>query len=226
MRRADRLFQILQLMRNRRVVTAKEIATRLEISERTVYRDMQDLSLSGVPLESEAGVGYRLKPGFDLPPLMFSEEELVALRLGAAIVKAWADESLSKAAQSAQDRINAVLPERLKLVNRSNYLLVPDFFIDSTKKQQFSLLRRAITTKCKIRMTYCKLDGTSSERDLEPLGLFYWGNKWTLGAWCDLRSDFRTFRVDRIAALLLLKEDAVHTLEEYMATISAEEMGS
>jgi predicted DNA-binding transcriptional regulator YafY len=217
MRRADRLFQILMLLRNRRVVTAREIAQRLEVSERTVYRDMQDLSLSGVPLESEAGIGYRLKPGFDLPPLMFTEEELVALRLGAAIVRAWADEKLARAAASALERIEAVLPEKLQRSRRHSYLHVPDFFIDGSRKQILSQVREAISSRSKLRIAYARADGESSLRIIEPLGLFYWGAKWTIGAWCDLRKDYRTFRLDRIGAVTPLKgEPCVHTLEQYL----------
>lgn len=217
MRRADRLFQILLLLRNRRVVTAREIAERLEISERTVYRDMQDLSLSGVPLESEAGIGYRLKPGFDLPPLMFNEEELLALRLGAAIVRAWVDERLAKAAESALERIEAVLPDKLQRSRRSNYLQVPDFFISGSQKHALSSVREAVASRCRLRIEYARADGEGSLREIEPLGLFYWGAKWTIGAWCDYRSDFRTFRLDRIGAITVLKDrPCTHTLEEYL----------
>lgn len=221
MRRADRLFQILMLLRNRRVVTAREIAERLEISERTVYRDMQDLSLSGVPLESEAGVGYRLKPGFDLPPLMFNEEELAALRLGAAIVRAWADEKLAKAADSALERIEAVLPEKLRRSRRHNYLQVPDFFVSGSQKHLMSKIREAITARTKMRIEYARADGESSQRIIEPLGLFYWGAKWTIGAWCDLRQDFRTFRLDRMTGATVLDQPCAHTLDQYLEMCTA-----
>ncbi|MBL8230891.1 MAG: YafY family transcriptional regulator [Bryobacterales bacterium] len=223
MRRADRLFQILMLLRNRRVVTAREIAERLEISERTVYRDMQDLSLSGVPLESEAGIGYRLKPGFDLPPLMFNEEELAALRLGAAIVRAWADDKLAKAADSALERIEAVLPEKLQRSRRHNYLQVPDFFVSGSQKHLMSTIREAIAARTKMRIEYARADGENSQRIIEPLGLFYWGAKWTIGAWCDLRRDFRTFRLDRVSGATVLDQSCAHTLDEYLETCTAED---
>lgn len=118
MRRADRLFQIIQLLRRRHVLTAAAIAQDLEVSERTVYRDIADLVRSGVPIAGEAGVGYTLRRGFDLPPLMFTEEEIEALVLGTRVVSSWADEGLAKAAESALARIEAALPERLKVGSR------------------------------------------------------------------------------------------------------------
>ncbi len=110
MRRADRLFQIVQLLRRRRVTTAAQIAERLEVSERTVYRDIRDLSLSGVPVLGEAGVGYRLGRDFDLPPMMFSVDEIQALVLGARMVESWGDEELRRAARGVLTKVEAVLP--------------------------------------------------------------------------------------------------------------------
>src|SRR5205085_12195487 len=114
MRRADRLFRIVQSLRRRRATTARELAQALEVSERTVYRDVRDLLLSGVPIQGEAGVGYALDRSFDLPPLMFNEEELEALVLGARIVRAWADKKLARAAEEALQKIESVLPPPLR----------------------------------------------------------------------------------------------------------------
>src|SRR6266545_3025718 len=114
MRRADRLFQIIQLIRRYNVTTAGALAEALEVSERTVYRDIRDLVLSGVPIDGEAGVGYRLRKGFDLPPLMFTATELEALVLGSRLVMSWSDPALANAAQSALARIEAALPEELR----------------------------------------------------------------------------------------------------------------
>src|SRR5690349_21118123 len=111
MRRADRLFQIVQILRARRLTTARYLAERLEVSERTVYRDMQDLSLSGVPIMGEAGVGYALKKGYDLPPLMFDYDEIEALVIGARMAAAWGSKPLAKSAHEALEKIAAVLPE-------------------------------------------------------------------------------------------------------------------
>src|SRR5437899_1479879 len=110
MRRADRLFQIVQRLRRRGVTTAAQLAQALEVSERTVYRDVRDLQLSGVPILGEAGVGYALPRGFDLPPLMFTEEELEALVVGARMVQAWGDQKLARAAEDALSKIETVVP--------------------------------------------------------------------------------------------------------------------
>jgi len=205
MRRADRLFQLVQLLRRQRTVTAAELARSLEVSERTVYRDVQDLSLSGVPIEGEAGVGYRLKPGFDLPPLMFTAEELQALRLGAQLVQGWADDALAGAATSALQRIETVLPEKLREESNRQFLFAPRFAAASESKAWMRELRAAMRDRNKVSIAYRKPDSEdASTRTIEPLGLFYWGRTWTLGAWCELRQGFRTFRLDRIVSLTIL----------------------
>lgn len=204
MRRADRLFQLVQLLRRRRAVTAAELARSLEVSERTVYRDVQDLSLSGVPIEGEAGVGYRLKPGFDLPPLMFTAEELQALRLGAQIVQGWADHALANAASTALQRIETVLPERLREESNRQFLFAPSFLAAPETKTWMGALRTAMQDRHKVQITYQKEEDLPSTRIVEPLGLYFWGKTWTLGAWCELRQGFRTFRLDRITTLTIL----------------------
>jgi len=219
MRRADRLFQLVQLLRRRRTTTAAELARDLEVSERTVYRDVQDLSLSGVPIEGEAGVGYRLKPGFDLPPLMFTAEELQALRLGAQIVQGWADDALANAATSALSRIENVLPEKLRLESNRQFLFAPSFSITKETKAWIRQLRTAMTARHKVTIGYRKAedDAIESTRTVEPLGLYFWGRTWTLGAWCELRQDFRTFRVDRITSLTILTQTAfTRTPEDFI----------
>ena len=206
MRRADRLFQLVQLLRRRRAVTAAELARSLQVSERTVYRDVQDLSLSGVPIEGEAGVGYRLKPGFDLPPLMFTAEELQALRLGARIVQGWADDALAGAASSALARIESVLPDKLREESNPQVLFAPGFAVTPESKVWMRELRAAMDARHKVRIGYRKAEDSSEPtlRIIEPLGLYFWGKIWTLGAWCELRLGFRTFRLDRITALTVL----------------------
>ena len=125
MRRADRLFEIIQLLRRKPTVRARELGDALEVSERTIYRDIRDLMASGVPIEGEAGVGYVLQAGFDLPPLMFKEAEIEALVLGARIVESWADTELADAATDAIAKIEAVIPERLRGFMANTALLAP-----------------------------------------------------------------------------------------------------
>lgn len=206
MRRADRLFQIVQLLRRRRVTTAAQLASALSVSERTIYRDIDDLSLSGVPILAEAGVGYALAKGFDLPPLMFTKAEVEAIVLGARIVRAWADPALAKAAEEALAKVESVLPAALRDRIPQAEIFAPDFHIDAAHRARLQPLREAIAERRKLRLAYQDGAGAASERVVRPLGLFFWGTTWTLGAWCELRTGFRTFRTDRIAALEVLAE--------------------
>ena len=198
MRRADRLFQIIQYLQGRRLVTAKQLAERLEVSERTVYRDVQDLMLSGVPIEGEAGVGYMLRAGFHLPPLMFTPEEMEALVTGARLVRSWAGDSLAEAATQALAKIEHTLPPKLKHKLGDTRLFAPGFHAYARHTAQLDRLRNAINGRQVVDLHYIKEDGTASQRAVWPLGLFFWGKVWTLAAWCELRTDYRSFRVDRI----------------------------
>lgn len=206
MRRADRLFQLIQNLRHDRVITARELAVELEVSERTIYRDVQDLSLSGVPIEGEAGVGYRLMKGFQLPPLMFNEEEIAALLIGARMVKAWTDKGLARAADRAIQKIEVMLPERLKPELERIDIVVPDFPREEYVGEQLTVLRKATKQLYKVNFDYVRQDGKNSTRTVHPLGLFYWGKVWTLVAWCELRNDFRHFRLDRMENVQQLDE--------------------
>ena len=206
MRRADRLFQIIQRLRRRTVTTAAQLAEALEVSERTIYRDVRDLTLSGVPVLGEAGVGYALPRGFDLPPLMFTEEEIEALVLGARIVQSWADPSLASAAEDVLAKVEAVLPERLKKRIPDAALFAPRFHVRPEIAASLTELRTAVRNRRKARFDYRDRAGTGSGRTVQPLGLFYWGSAWSLGAWCQMREDFRNFRVDRITKLEILDE--------------------
>lgn len=222
MRRADRLFQIVLYLRRRRISTARDLARALEVSERTIYRDVQELSACGLPIESAAGVGYRLRRGFDLPPLMFDREELQALRLGARMVRSWADSDLSQAAGNALRKIEAVLPEELDRPGET--LFAPHRHPYPVRL--VGLLRRAASDHRKTRFAYTRSDGASAERTVRPLGLFYWGAVWTLVAWCELRNDFRNFRLDRIQDLAVTEEtftlDPGKTLDDFFRSIAAE----
>jgi predicted DNA-binding transcriptional regulator YafY len=198
-RRADRLFEIIQSMRRRSLVRARDLSAALEVSERTIYRDIQDLVASGVPIEGEAGVGYVLKAGFDLPPLMFKEQEIEALVLGARIVASWADPELAAAATDVIAKVQAVIPDRLRDYMANTALLAPPHHYMEPISFDVAELRRALRNQLKVRFSYRDAQAEASERTVRPLCLAYFGPVWMLSAWCDLRDDFRTFRLDRIA---------------------------
>jgi predicted DNA-binding transcriptional regulator YafY len=206
MRRADRLFQIIQFIRRHRVTTAAALAEALEVSERTVYRDIRDLVISGVPIEGEAGVGYMLRKGFDLPPLMFTRDEVEALVLGTRVVSSWADAGLGKAAEGALDRIAAALPDDLRTRLVESRLFAPGFHVREEVVERLGVLREATTAKRKVRMAYRDVNEAQTERAVRPLGLSFFGSTWMLTAWCELRNDFRNFRLDRVESLELLNE--------------------
>ena len=208
MRPADRLFQIILLLRHGRVVTAAALAQALEVSERTIYRDIADLVHSGAPIDGEAGVGYRLRRGYQVPPLMFTGQELEALVVGAKLVQACGDSALGKAAEQAMARIEAVLPSSLEQqVNASaRRFLMPDCLQPAPLREPMALLREGMESGRKVLVGYRRADGEASQRTLWPLGLVFWGHCWTLGAWCELRQTFRTFRVDRIDNASILAE--------------------
>lgn len=203
MRKAERLFQLLTLLRGRRtVLTASALAEVLEVSERTVYRDIQALSLSGVPIEGEAGVGYRLRPEFNLPPLMFDEQELEALMLGVRLVQGCSDQYLGSSASRVLDKVKAVLPAKLY----DQYIEGPEWFVvpglhRKWLTQHSEQIREAIKERTVISIAYQREDKQQSTREVWPLGMVYWGSVWTLVAWCELRQDFRMFRLDRIQSL-------------------------
>ncbi len=221
MRRADRLFQVIQLLRRRNVVTAAWLASELEVSERTVYRDVRDLVLSGVPIEGEAGVGYILRRGFDLPPLMFTDAEIEAMVLGARVVTSWGDAALAKAAGEALARVESVLPDRLRSRLNETRLFAPGFHVPREIIERLPQLRTAMESRRKVRLAYTSADGTETERVVRPIGLFFWGYGWSLAAWCELRTAFRSFRLDRIRALEVLDErfhdEPGRTLDDFMA---------
>lgn len=227
MRRADRLFQIVSLLRRRRFVTAAGLAERLEVSERTIYRDVRDLIGSGVPIEGEAGVGYRLGKDFELPPMMFNVEEIQALVLGARMVETWGDDDLRQAARSVLDKTEAVLPPKQRPRIRDTALFSLSFRVPEEVRTRLGPIRRAVHERRKLELRYVDGEGQASARRVRPLGLYFWGTTWTLGAWCELREDFRNFRLDRVEALELLDDRFEHeppvTLEDYVAAMSGDD---
>ena len=201
MRRADRLFRIVQFLRGRRLTTAAQLAKWLLVSERTIYRDIRDLSLTGTPIEGEAGVGYRLRGGFELPPLMFDVDEVEALTLGARMVEAWSSPQLGVAALSAIAKIATALPTERRQWLEASRTYVPQFHIPKQLGERFELLRGAIRDRSKVHFVYADAEKKLSERRVRPLSLYFWGEHWTLAAWCESRDAFRSFRVDRVIRL-------------------------
>ena len=199
MRRADRLFRLVELLRSKRLATGNWLAGELQVSLRTLYRDVRDLTLSGVPVEGEAGVGYRLRYRLDVPPLLFDPAELEALLVGSRMVQAMGDCDLAQAATAALAKIHNVLPETLRREAQRARLFVPS--PRAARPPHLTELRRAVRQRRVIRVTYRRQDGACSERALWPLGLFFWGVDWTLVGWCLMRESFRHFRVDRIGQL-------------------------
>lgn len=206
MRRADRLFQIVQLIRGRRLTTADFLAERLEVSVRTVYRDVAALQQQGVPIDGEAGVGYRMKAGFDLPPLMFSKGEAQALVAAVRLSQRQLDEGLAGEAEEALGKILAVLSPAARAAAESLAVYAPNTGLDAATRERLARLREATESRQKLSLLYRDLGDVDSLRTVRPLACFFWGPVWTLAAWCELREDFRSFRVDRIRRLSVLDE--------------------
>ncbi|EBA15257.1 hypothetical protein RSK20926_16412 [Roseobacter sp. SK209-2-6] len=206
MRRTDRLFEIIQILRDGKLHRAMDIAERLEVSTRTIYRDMDTLVASGVPVEGERGVGYMVRDQITLPPLTLTPEELEALNLGMAIVAEAADPDLKSAALSLAAKLDAVLPEEtIAEADAWKFAVYP--FADAARGfAQMPVLRAAIKARQKLMIDYQRIDGTKSERVIRPLHMEYWGRVWTLTAWCEAREDFRVFRVDLIQNATALPE--------------------
>lgn len=223
MRRADRLFQIVQIIRGRRLTTAAQLAQRLEVSERTVYRDVADLQHQGVPIEGEAGVGYRLGQGFDLPPLMFSVDEARALVASVRMAQVWQDPVLAQASQLALGKILSVLPPSARAAAQSMAVYAPPLGLEPAVQATLQTLREAAQARDKVQVDYRDAANALTQRTLRPLGCFYWGKVWTLAAWCETRQDFRSFRLDRLVRVELLRDanrrfvdEAGKTLADYL----------
>lgn len=176
------------------------------VSERTIYRDVRDLQPAGQPIEGEAGVGYRLRRDFDMPPLMFTSQELTALVLGARLVKAWGGRQSAKAATSALARVEAVLPAELAAQLDCIAMFSPPFQMAEAHRDLLDQMHAACVERRELRFHYTRLRDPSSqasERVVRALALAFWSGVWTLTAWCETRNDFRTFRLDRIEALVV-----------------------
>ncbi|WP_433967330.1 helix-turn-helix transcriptional regulator [Tunturiibacter gelidiferens] len=224
MRRADRLFRIVRVLRGGRLQTARMLAEKLEVSERTIYRDVRDLQISGMPIEGEAGVGYTLRRDMDLPPLMFTRDELTALVLGARMVQAWGGAASVASADQALQRIEAVLPAELRERLDSILMYAPGFRMVQPLKERLDVLHDACVGRRAVAFCYAKEDGQSSEREVRPLALYFWGGAWTLAAWCELRKDFRVFRIDRMREVEVLGREFVQKkgqrLEDFVKQVT------
>ncbi|PKR57127.1 helix-turn-helix transcriptional regulator [Thalassospira lohafexi] len=197
MRRADRLFRLVQILRRRKLCRARDLAEELEVSERTIYRDIRDLAASGVPVEGEAGVGYILRDGYDLPPLMFDADEIEALVVAARMVQSWTDPQMARAAGDALTKIEAVLPEKLRGLIGGVPIAVAEIAQEPIAISMPNL-RRAIRDRSFIEIDYTDAKGDETKRRVRPLGMLFFGSTWLLACWCELRVAFRVFRADRI----------------------------
>jgi predicted DNA-binding transcriptional regulator YafY len=221
MRKSERLFQLVNLLRGRRTaITAEQLSDVMEVSVRTIYRDIQALSLSGVPVDGEAGIGYMLRAGYQLPPLMFDFDEMQALLLGARMVEAWTDPDLAAGAKRAVQKIRAVLPEPLLIQADRQAYRVPTLSPQQQLGETHRTIRRACEQQQILILHYADAEGNKSERRIWPLGMFFWGERWTLVAWCEKREDYRNFRFDRAISVEIADEyypiDAERNLEHYI----------
>ncbi len=220
MRRSDRLFDLVKILRDGDLHRAEDLADQLNVSVRTIYRDMDTLSASGVPVSGERGAGYMALEAVSLPPLNLTVTELEALHLGLAVVGEAADEDLQQAAASLSSKIDAVLPEETSDY-RGTFGFAVDPFDEAAKGfQHMPTIRSAIRARQKIEIMYRSADDLS-ERTIRPLQMDYWGRLWTVTAWCELRKDFRVFRVDQIESLRALPglfvDEPGKTLADYRA---------
>lgn len=230
MRRTDRLFELIQILRDGRLHKGADLAERLEVSLRTIYRDMDTLIASGIPVEGERGLGYMMTAPITLPPLNLSLTELEALHLGLAVVNKAADEELQRAAKALSDKIDAVLPEdRAAPASGWGFAVYP--FAEAARGfVHMAPLRAAIRSRRKVKITYAAPDKNESERIIRPLQMEYWGRVWTLTSWCELRDDFRVFRVDRIQTLDVafdnFEEEPGKTLADYLERMDDQKNGT
>lgn len=221
MPRSDRLFDLILILRDGRLHRAQDLADRLEVSLRTIYRDMDTLIASGVPIAGERGLGYMATAAITLPPLNLTLTELEALHLGMAVVGEAADEELRAAARSLSAKIDAVLPEDRRTPPAGFGFAVYPFADAAQGFRHMPAIRGAIRARQKLRITYRNDAGEITDRVIRPLQMEYWGRVWTATCWCELRGDFRVFRVDRIDNLRVLPqlfiEEPGKTLNDYLA---------
>jgi predicted DNA-binding transcriptional regulator YafY len=206
MGRSNRMFEVIQVLRStRKPLTAQAIAERLEVNKRTIYRDIAALQAMRIPIEGEAGIGYVMRRGFDLPPLMFDADEVEAIVVGLAMLQRTGDRGLQSAAASVGAKIALVLPQETGSRIDSKTLHVSTWGA-AAPGIDMKALRRAIREERKLRLGYLDAANQPTQRIVKPIAIVYYVEVAVLAAWCELRGDFRHFRVDRIAALKSLTE--------------------
>ena len=199
MSRSERLLELIQTLRRyRRPVSGQTLADETNVSLRTLYRDIATLQAQGADIEGEPGMGYILKPGFLLPPLMFSEDEIEALVLGSRWVASRTDSDLSRAAANVLAKIAAVLPDDMKPKLEGSNLLVPQYHSEIADVVDLSLVRKAIRNEHIVEIGYVDAAGVPTERRIWPFALGFYDRVRVVAAWCEMRNDFRNFRTDRI----------------------------
>lgn len=226
MRRADRLIKITHYLRQRRrAVTAKKIGEAFDICTRTVYRDIQCLIDAGAPIRGEAGVGYSIDKNYYLPPITFDVDELEAIGLGISMVRQWTDDQFADKAASAFEKIQAVLPTSLQgeLKQITTYAVPTSPPVPWTVS--FSAIRESIRARSKIRINYTDESKQLTTRTIRPLAMFFFSPVWLLAGWCEVRQDFRNFRLDRIQHMTLTEEkfedEPNKNLSAYLAQVDA-----
>ncbi len=223
MQRSERLSEIVEIVRDGRLHLARDIADALEVSVRTIYRDIDTLAASGVPIEGERGVGYLLREPVFLPPMALSFTELEALSLGMSIVQAAADTELQEAAKRVMDKVGQHASNRRQTPKSWGFGV---YAVERVQAgfRHMPLIRRAIREGLKLKIVYTSLDERTSTRVIRPLQTEYWGRVWTCSAWCELRCDFRAFRIDKTAACEPTGErfqpEAGKTIEDYLKHVA------
>lgn len=227
MRRAERLFRIINEMRTRDVIRGAELAERFEVSVSTIYRDIAHLQASGLPIEGEAGIGYLLRPGFDLPNMTFTHDQVDALAIGLSFVERTGDPALASAAHEVRAMIQAGMPDpdKRKLADAPYFSLQ----IKNSAPPTVSLIREAIRMQLVVDIRYEDADGKPTERSVRPLVIWNMTDGWMFSAWCEMRQAFRTFRFDRIVKLsvtsTVFEDDETRGLRAFLATEPCEEEG-
>ncbi|MCB2115814.1 MAG: YafY family transcriptional regulator [Rhodobacteraceae bacterium] len=222
MSRSARLFDLVQILRDGQLHRARDLAARVGASTRTIWRDMDALATSGLPVEGARGIGYRLKEPTVLPPMTLTRDEFEALRLGVALVEGAADLTTARAAASLRAKISAVAPARAQDPGADSFVFATEEAARAAP--HLALIRRAIRDHLTLSLGYPEADGVIRARRVRPLHLDFWGRAWTLTAWCDSSRDFRVFRVDLVASLehdggAFLPEPG-KTVEAYLARLA------